>query len=122
MERVLKVLRDTQEARRFKRLEEDDSRTAISDADSLAAELKSVIDGEVRFDTGTRALYATDSSNYRQVPIGVVIPRHIEDVENTIRLSRKYGAPSSPAAVARAWPANAATSQSSSIFRNTCGR
>ena len=31
--------------------------------------------GEVRFDAGSRALYATDASNYRQVPIGVVVPR-----------------------------------------------
>ena len=44
------------------------------DAGALAKELKAKIDGEVRFDEGSRALYATDASNYRQVPIGVVIP------------------------------------------------
>ena len=43
-------------------------------ADALAAELRSAIAGEVRFDDGSRALYSTDGSNYRQVPIGVVIP------------------------------------------------
>ena len=42
---------------------------------------------------GSRALYATDASNYRQVPIGVVLPRDAEDVERTIAACRKYGAP-----------------------------
>src|SRR5690242_18601367 len=91
----LKVLRDRVESERFERLRHDDSRTAIPslDADALAAELKRVIDGEVRFDKGTRALYSTDGSNYRQVPIGVVIPRHAGDVAATIELARKHGAP-----------------------------
>ena len=39
------------------------------------------IEGEVRFDSGSRALYATDGSNYRQVPIGVVIPKSVDDVD-----------------------------------------
>jgi len=43
------------------------------DARALAEALSAEIDGEVRFDDGSRALYATDGSNYRQVPIGVVI-------------------------------------------------
>ena len=47
----------------------------------------------MRFDKGTRALYATDGSNYRQVPIGVVVPRHVQDVETTVRLARQHGAP-----------------------------
>ncbi|MDX6480122.1 MAG: hypothetical protein QOG85_632, partial [Gaiellaceae bacterium] len=42
------------------------------DRRSLAAELRAAIEGEVRFDTGSRALYATDASNYRMPPIGVV--------------------------------------------------
>jgi FAD/FMN-containing dehydrogenase/Fe-S oxidoreductase len=49
--------------------------------------------GEVRFDDGSRALYATDASNYRQVPIGVVIPRTIEDVVETVAACRRHGAP-----------------------------
>src|SRR5579885_625508 len=57
------------------------------------AELRSQIQGEVRFDEGSRALYATDASNYRQVPIGVVIPKDIDDVVRTIAACRKYGAP-----------------------------
>src|SRR5262245_55635869 len=59
----------------------------------LAADLRRAIRGEVRFDAGSRALYSTDSSNYRQVPIGVVIPRDIEDVIRTIELARAHGAP-----------------------------
>ncbi len=48
---------------------------------------------KVRFDRGTRALYATDGSNYRQVPIGVVLPRDAEDVLATVALCREFGAP-----------------------------
>lgn len=62
-------------------------------AQSLASHLQRKIKGEVRFDPGSRALYATDGSNYRQVPIGVVIPRDAEDVIETARLCYEYGAP-----------------------------
>jgi FAD/FMN-containing dehydrogenase/Fe-S oxidoreductase len=63
------------------------------DAAELAAALRREIKGEVRFDNGSRALYSTDASNYRQVPIGVVMPRNADDVIATVALSRKYGAP-----------------------------
>src|SRR5438270_13547399 len=63
------------------------------DAHALAAELKENVSGEVRFDAGSRALYATDGSNYRQVPIGVVIPRSIDDVIATVATCRRFGAP-----------------------------
>ncbi|HZX33515.1 MAG TPA: FAD-binding and (Fe-S)-binding domain-containing protein [Rhodocyclaceae bacterium] len=63
------------------------------DARALEADLKAAIAGEVRFDSGSRALYATDASNYRQVPIGVVIPRTVDDVVRTVALCRQYGAP-----------------------------
>jgi FAD/FMN-containing dehydrogenase/Fe-S oxidoreductase len=59
----------------------------------LAADLRRAVRGEVRFDTGSRALYATDSSNYRQVPIGVVVPRDPDDVVATIGVCRQHGAP-----------------------------
>ncbi|MGZ4842139.1 MAG: FAD-binding oxidoreductase, partial [Candidatus Angelobacter sp.] len=62
----------------------------------LAAELRATITGEVRFDDGTRALYAVDGSNYRQVPIGIVIPKTIEDVIQTVALARKHNAPLLP--------------------------
>src|SRR3954471_10007258 len=63
------------------------------DAHALAEALKNNVSGEVRFDAGSRTLYATDGSNYRQVPIGVVIPRSIEDVIATVATCRKFGAP-----------------------------
>jgi FAD/FMN-containing dehydrogenase/Fe-S oxidoreductase len=47
----------------------------------------------VRFDDGSRALYATDASNYRQVPIGVVIPRSVGDVVATVQVCREFGVP-----------------------------
>src|ERR671923_1079906 len=60
---------------------------------ALANDLRSRIGGEVRFDDGARALYSTDASNYRQVPIGVVIPKTVEDVVETVSVARRYGAP-----------------------------
>src|SRR5690625_354020 len=51
------------------------------DAKALAAALERKVRGEVRFDAGSRALYSTDGSNYRQVPIGVVIPHDADDLE-----------------------------------------
>ncbi len=80
---------------RMARLARDDRRTTIDARarDQLANDLRKHIDGEVRFDRGSRALYATDGSNYRQAPIGVVLPRNAGDVEATIDLARKYGAP-----------------------------
>jgi FAD/FMN-containing dehydrogenase len=60
---------------------------------TLAAELRTSIRGEVRFDNGSRALYATDASNYRQVPLGVVIPKDVDDVIKTIAAARRYGTP-----------------------------
>ena len=63
------------------------------DATGLAAALRRHIRGEVRFDDGSRAMYATDGSNYRQVPIGVVLPRDVEDVLATVSLAREFAAP-----------------------------
>src|SRR5205823_4329656 len=59
----------------------------------LAADLKNAVRGDVRFDAGSRGLYATDASNYRQVPIGVVLPRTAEDILATIDVCRAHGAP-----------------------------
>jgi FAD/FMN-containing dehydrogenase/Fe-S oxidoreductase len=63
------------------------------DAAGLEAALKRAVRGEVRFDAGSRALYASDSSNYRQVPIGVVVPGDRDDVLETLALCRRFGAP-----------------------------
>lgn len=64
-----------------------------ADTGSLERDLRKSIRGEVRFDEGSRALYSTAGSNYRQVPIGVVIPRSLEDVIATVAVCRRYGAP-----------------------------
>ncbi len=58
----------------------------------LESLLKESLRGEVRFDLGSRALYATDASNYRQLPIGVVFPRNAADVESALAACRKTGA------------------------------
>jgi len=63
------------------------------DAESLAARLRAAITGEVSFDAGARALYAADSSNYRQVPIGVVVPKSIDDVVTSVSICREFNAP-----------------------------
>src|SRR5215203_4662363 len=63
------------------------------DVAALESELKSELRGEVRFDAGSRALYATDGSNYRQVPIGVVLPASIDDIVQTVAVARAFGAP-----------------------------
>jgi len=63
------------------------------DAEALAAALRATVQGEVRFGDGDRALYATDASNYRQVPIGVVLPRTVADVVATVAACRAHGAP-----------------------------
>jgi FAD/FMN-containing dehydrogenase/Fe-S oxidoreductase len=62
-------------------------------SEDLERELGRTVRGEVRFDSGSRAMYATDASNYRQVPIGVVTPRDAEDVEAVVAACRRYGAP-----------------------------
>ena len=59
----------------------------------LEAELRRTVRGHVAFDAGARALYATDASNYRQVPIGVVCPLDEADVAATIAACRKFDAP-----------------------------
>ncbi|HEV2273357.1 MAG TPA: FAD-dependent oxidoreductase, partial [Acidobacteriaceae bacterium] len=59
----------------------------------LEQRLREKVRGEVRFDEGARALYSTDASNYRQVPIGLVVPRSIADVEAAIAVCRELGAP-----------------------------
>jgi FAD/FMN-containing dehydrogenase/Fe-S oxidoreductase len=64
-----------------------------SAAERLAIDLLNEVRGEVRFDPGSRALYATDASNYRQVPIGVVIPRDADDVVRAIEVCRAHDVP-----------------------------
>ncbi|ODU26834.1 MAG: dimethylmenaquinone methyltransferase [Pseudonocardia sp. SCN 73-27] len=67
-----------------------DERAAFSD---LYRALRDRVDGEVRFDAGTRAAYSTDASNFRQVPIGVVVPRTPEAAVEAVAVAREFGAP-----------------------------
>ena len=62
-------------------------------ARGLEAALLSSLQGEVRFDAGARAAYAADASNYRQVPLGVVLPKTIDDVVAAVAACRAQGAP-----------------------------
>ncbi|WP_416904336.1 FAD-binding and (Fe-S)-binding domain-containing protein [Micromonospora echinospora] len=60
---------------------------------ALAADLRAEVDGEVRFDAGSRAAYSTDASNYRQVPLGVVVPRTVDAAVAAVAVCRRHGAP-----------------------------
>jgi FAD/FMN-containing dehydrogenase len=65
------------------------------DLDTAALEraLRERVDGEIRFDPGTRGAYSTDASNFRQLPIGVVLPRTPEAAVQATAVAREYGAP-----------------------------
>ncbi len=60
---------------------------------SLETDLARAIAGEVRFDAGARAAYSADASNYRQVPVGVVLPRSVEDIVAAVAVCRAHGVP-----------------------------
>ncbi|MFG2686994.1 FAD-binding and (Fe-S)-binding domain-containing protein [Streptomyces sp. NPDC048405] len=63
------------------------------DVGKLERALRKAIDGEVRFDTGSLGLYAQDASNFRQVPIGVVVPRTLDDVVAVHKICHRFDAP-----------------------------
>lgn len=63
------------------------------DVAALERALARSVAGEVRFDDATRALYAQDASNYRRIPVGVVVPEHADDVIATVAACREHGAP-----------------------------
>ena len=63
------------------------------DISSLRRDLEKAIEGEVRFDRVSRALYSTDASVYQIQPLGVVIPQHREDLLNVVRICYKRGCP-----------------------------
>jgi FAD/FMN-containing dehydrogenase/Fe-S oxidoreductase len=59
----------------------------------LEQDLHAEVDGEVRFDAGSRATYSTDASNFRQVPIGVVVPRSVEAGAAAVAVCRRHDVP-----------------------------
>ncbi len=70
-------------------------RSPVTPADRLllADRLSSAVRGDVDFSSSARSVYATDSSNYRQVPLGVVFPRDAADVQTVVRICAEVGAP-----------------------------
>src|SRR5438046_7583053 len=66
---------------------------AFGSAKILELELRRVLRGEIRFDAGACASYASGRSSYRQAPIGMVIPRDKDDVIAAMTACRKFGAP-----------------------------
>ncbi|HEV8415961.1 MAG TPA: FAD-linked oxidase C-terminal domain-containing protein [Bryobacteraceae bacterium] len=69
------------------------ARSEITDAAALQKELERQIQGEVRFDTITRALYSTDASVYMIRPLGVVIPKNREDVIRIVQICGRMRCP-----------------------------
>jgi FAD/FMN-containing dehydrogenase/Fe-S oxidoreductase len=60
-------------------------------SDTLRRELHDRIEGEVRFDPVSRALYSTDASVYQIEPLGIVIPRSRDDIVRTVQIARRHG-------------------------------
>ncbi|MFF4381648.1 FAD-binding and (Fe-S)-binding domain-containing protein [Kitasatospora sp. NPDC001547] len=63
------------------------------DLTALERALRAEVDGEVRFDAGSRGAYATDGSNYRQVPLAVVVPRTVEAGTVAVAVCSRFAAP-----------------------------
>ena len=69
---------------------------SFAQASELEHELKRTVRGEVRFDSASRAMYSSDASNYRQIPIGLVVPHDPGDVIATVAACRQFHAPVLP--------------------------
>src|SRR5580692_446836 len=65
----------------------------LVDAAALERELKSQIEGEVRFDAVSRALYSTDASVYQILPLGVVVAKSREDLIRIVRIATEFRCP-----------------------------
>ena len=74
------------------------ARVHASERDDIESALKSRVSGEVKFDPFTRVLYSTDASIYQMEPVGVVIPRNVEDVLGVIQVANETGVPVLPRA------------------------
>ncbi len=90
---LVPVDRLAREARRARTRNRPDLEAPVIDTEGLARELRAHVSGEVRFDASSRALYGQDASNYRRIPLGVVIPQSKDDVIATVAACRKFGAP-----------------------------
>ena len=72
------------------------NRIRSKEREELAGELRRRVSGEVRFDPFSRVLYSTDASIYQMEPVGVVIPRNVEDVLAVLEVARDSGVPVLP--------------------------
>ena len=68
-------------------------RYSAAAARALKADLERVLGASVDFSAQAKALYATDASNYRQVPIGLICPRSREEAVEAVRICREHDAP-----------------------------
>lgn len=68
----------------------------LEEITELSHHLDQLIDGEVKFDQVTRMIYSTDASIYQIEPLGVVIPRSVEDVIATIETAINFNVPVLP--------------------------
>src|SRR3954453_4805722 len=65
----------------------------LMDREALRRDLEAQVEGEIRFDTVSRALYSTDASVYQIEPVGVLVPRSREDVVRAVRICRAHRCP-----------------------------
>ena len=63
---------------------------------ALEAELRRRVQGEVRFDAYSKAMYSTDASIYRMEPVGVVIPRNADDAAAIVEICHRSGTAALP--------------------------
>ncbi len=68
-------------------------RPVIEETRDLAAELQRVVTGEVHFDGYSRMLYSTDASLYQIQPIGVVIPKTVDDIQAAVEIAARRKVP-----------------------------
>jgi FAD/FMN-containing dehydrogenase/Fe-S oxidoreductase len=66
---------------------------SLVDVDALRHELEHCIEGEVRFDKISRALYSTDASVYQIQPLGVVVARNRQDILRTLEICHRFRCP-----------------------------
>jgi FAD/FMN-containing dehydrogenase/Fe-S oxidoreductase len=75
------------------KLQTGTTRTLTVDVAALETQLRAKVRGEVRFKSADRGMYASDASNYRMIPLGVILPRDVADVVQAVAACRKHGAP-----------------------------
>src|SRR3982750_1935411 len=64
--------------------------------DALRLELEQQLSGEVRFDKVSRSLYSTDASVYQIEPLGVVIPKSSDAVQEAVTIAARHGVSITP--------------------------